>query len=149
MIPRHFSEDKKAITLRFQDWKPQHRDSKTRKQQHWVSVDFWPLCPLIKGGGNQAQDRNKRQIHWHIQIIFYRGINAMQNFCVCITLLLYVHVTYTVVTVYAVCEGLALLIICFHKIFKFFISSHLVIKNMDWLLKKASLAPFSQIFLYL
>ena len=34
---RIFSEDKK----------PRHRDSKTQKPRHRVSVEFWPLYPLI------------------------------------------------------------------------------------------------------
>ena len=34
--------------------KPRHGDSKTKKPRHPVSVEFWPLCPLIDSSGIAA-----------------------------------------------------------------------------------------------
>ena len=45
VIPRHFFSGQKATTSRFQGWKTQHRDSKTKKSQHRVSAEFWTLYP--------------------------------------------------------------------------------------------------------
>ena len=42
-----FSVDKKPQHKDSKAEKPQHRDSKTKKPWHPVSVEFWPLCPLI------------------------------------------------------------------------------------------------------
>ena len=55
-------------------------------------------------GSNEGLGRKKRRTHWQIQIIS-RGSNNVPEFW-CTRNAVCVHVTYTVVTVHVICEGL-------------------------------------------
>ena len=59
-----------------------------------------------RGGGNQVRGRKKKEEHiGRFKLFLHRGINNVHEFsCMCNAVC--VHVTCTVVTVHAICEGL-------------------------------------------